>query len=771
MSNMGDTRPPGNIGPPIKKRRRNATRACDRCKEKKSKCDGTRPCTRCSTSGETCSYEKPYLRGTLPEVLPANPSQSQSPASSTVRVKSQDPQDPLDPQDSHDLHHSHDESVDAVHHESYLGSSSNLVFSEAAHLHLSTPPSTSSHLPSSRDDNNNESEYTGSDLLQRRITSNNRIRNQNNQFWFSEPPFPQLNLAMFSLPTREQAYLYSRWYFENASPTYRVLHRANVEAIIDAGLYAGGNTDCKKLEDRCVCAIVFMVWALGCQYPLVEKKEDKEKYGRMSIQFYQCAQLQLEKEKSQIDRLAALQAKLLMCLYLLTKSRLKASWDLFASVKNMANSLDLNRRVRLRNNLDTVHLESRRRTLWAVYTLDSYLCTMLGKTLTWDDNDVTEQYPKLIDDSRPASTDIDVNPDVDEVEFDEGDCAPSLMHAPVAHAKLARIVRLALRTLYNDRQKSEEDNLEEMVVVDGLATKIADWENSLPGFLKVKAPGSLLLIYARQSAVIQLAHAHALIMIYRPFLPLSGLTSSPASSIVANDSGGPRSARVKVYQDCCLDAALKVWSLVSGLAKNRSISSPFWFSAYVTFCAATVMLVYAAQNPDSSKRRTALKAAERCCSIEKMLAGGSNKMAQRYASALEGLLRQVKSRLELVDRNVKETVNLGATLDMTIQPPQPFEHTQHQSISQPPPSSRTVPPHSHFSPTFSESPVFPINDPKQSNLDDQTGIAELWGGNGIEYGDMGDIILQGLGEDSTFQGLDATVSGGYLFGWPDGPLY
>ncbi|KAH0602729.1 uncharacterized protein H6S33_008379 [Morchella sextelata] len=682
MSNMEDIRFPGNIGPPIKKRRRNATRACDRCKEKKSKCDGTRPCTRCTTSGETCSYEKPYLRGTVPEVLPANPSQSQSPTSSTVRVKSQDPQDP---QDSHDLNLSRDESVDAVHHESYLGSSSNLVFSEAAHLHLSTPPSTSSHLQGPRV-NNNESEYTSSDLPQRRITSNNRIRNQNNQFWFSEPPFPQLNLAMFSLPTREQAYLYSRWYFENASPTYRVLHRASVEAIIDAGLYAGGNTDCKKLEDRCVCAIVFMVWALGCQYPLVEKEEDKEKYGRMSIQFYQCAQLQLEKEKSQIDRLAALQAKLLMCLYLLTKSRLKASWDLFASVKNMANSLDLNRRVRLRSNLDTVHLESRRRALWAVYTLDSYLCTMLGKTLTWDDNDVTEQYPKLIDDSRSASTDVDINPDVDEVEFDEGDCAPSLMHAPIAHAKLARIVRLTLRTLYNDRQKSEEDDLEEMAVFDGLAAKIADWENSLPGFLKVKAPGT-----------------------------------------------------------------------------------------YVTFCAATVMLVYAAQNPDSSKSRTALKAAEKCCSIEKMLAGENNKMAQRYASALEGLLRQVKSRLELVDRDnasVKETINnIGTTLDMAIQPLQPFEHTQHQSNSQPPPSSRTVPPHSQFSPAFSESPIFPINDPKQSNLDDQTGMTELWGGNGIEYGDMGDIILQGLGEDSTFQGLDATVSGGYLFGWPDGPLY
>lgn len=36
-----------------------------------------------------------------------------------------------------------------------------------------------------------------------------------------------------------------------------------------------------------------------------------------------------------------------------------------------------------------------------------------------------------------------------------------------------------------------------MAVVDSLAVRIADWEDSLPGFLKMRASGSLLLIYAR----------------------------------------------------------------------------------------------------------------------------------------------------------------------------------------------------------------------------------------------------------------------------------
>lgn len=58
-------------------------------------------------------------------------------------------------------------------------------------------------------------------------------------------------------------------------------------------------------------------------------------------------------------------------------------------------------------------------------------------------------------------------------------------------------MRLTLRKLYSDRLKSEEEELEEMAVVDNLAIRIADWEDSLPGFLKMRASGSLLLIYAR----------------------------------------------------------------------------------------------------------------------------------------------------------------------------------------------------------------------------------------------------------------------------------
>lgn len=63
------------------------------------------------------------------------------------------------------------------------------------------------------------------------------------------------------------------------------------------------------------------------------------------------------------------------------------------------------------------------------------MCTMLGKTLTWDDGDVTERYPRLMDDSRSALVGGDGYAGADEVYQDEVEETPSLMHAPIAHAK------------------------------------------------------------------------------------------------------------------------------------------------------------------------------------------------------------------------------------------------------------------------------------------------------------------------------------------------
>lgn len=108
----------------------------------------------------------------------------------------------------------------------------------------------------------------------------------NAHFWFSENPLPPLDIATFTLPSKAKALEMSKWYFENATPTYRILHRPTIEACIESGLHAededmdaqvrvrGGDIRDKIMRDKSVCAVVFMVWAIGCQYPLGKAVHD-----------------------------------------------------------------------------------------------------------------------------------------------------------------------------------------------------------------------------------------------------------------------------------------------------------------------------------------------------------------------------------------------------------------------------------------------------------------------------------------------------------------
>ena len=76
---------------------------------------------------------------------------------------------------------------------------------------------------------------------------------------------------------------------------------------------------------------------------------------------------------------------------------------------------------------------------------------------------------------------------------------------------------------------------------------------------------------------------------------------------------------------------------MANLLKRDTLTGAFWFSAYIAFCAGTVILVFLGHNMHSltsQRRQDIWKAAQNCCSIEKKLAP-TNRLARRYAAALE----------------------------------------------------------------------------------------------------------------------------------------
>lgn len=259
---------------PTKRRRKNATRACDSCKSKKARCDGLLPCSRCASQQSECRYDTPYLRGLAPPAVPTILTAPRQPSPSIITSSdSQRPSNstPVQQEKSSPSHRSSEtgrsveENLSSADTEGVLGVSSNLEYSRAAQLQLRSqppsPPPTSTHSSRHADG-------------QPQAAPTTRPTNPRSSLDFSEPPLPPLDLSRYSLPTTRHGQLMMNWYFENASPTYRVLHRPTMERMtIDMCKHSEWLGGPGKLSDssplgRDEQSLVLLAWSLGCQFPL-----------------------------------------------------------------------------------------------------------------------------------------------------------------------------------------------------------------------------------------------------------------------------------------------------------------------------------------------------------------------------------------------------------------------------------------------------------------------------------------------------------------------
>jgi Fungal Zn(2)-Cys(6) binuclear cluster domain len=288
MKNVSD----GPCQPAAKRRRRNALRACDHCKAKKIKCDGVQPCSRCSTHSLTCTYETTYSRGLAPPPISAAPVASAAPArqdslnsavGNVTRDVSRSVSFTREGQAIGDVSRNASQTPEENREEGFLGASSNITYSHVARLHLGSksrsPSSTSQEfqpgirykqqLPNPDVGPKTEKEVFG--WPSQPPTTQKRRTSKQISLYFGEPPFPSLNLARYTLPSVERGLEMISWYFDNASPTYRFLHRPSVEkmgrGLCSSGSWLGRDAVNAEMEEGEDC-VVLMVWALGCQYPM-----------------------------------------------------------------------------------------------------------------------------------------------------------------------------------------------------------------------------------------------------------------------------------------------------------------------------------------------------------------------------------------------------------------------------------------------------------------------------------------------------------------------
>jgi hypothetical protein len=204
--------------------------------------------------------------------------------------------------------------------------------------------------------------------------------------------------------------------------------------------------------------------------------------------------------------------------------------------------------------------------------------------------------------------------------------------------------------MYSIHPKSLEERLEH---AGRWTAELKAWKDTLPAFLDPSKvdPSILVPIFQRQSTVLTLAYAHALILANRQFL-LSNFVdlTCPTSE---------KDKRAEVH----IKAALVAISTVNTFVEHGKLYRTFWFSQYVSFCAIATLYVYAIRcyhmqrtstdqtdvsNGMAVPKRDHMEYFEAAEACRQLIAGKTetNSPSRRYSIILDELKRQVLAEIQ-----------------------------------------------------------------------------------------------------------------------------
>lgn len=368
--------------------------------------------------------------------------------------------------------------------------------------------------------------------------------------------------SAFQMPPRSKSRDLLSTYFDFTMPTYRYMHKQTVLHWLE--IYYDqleGQESAYLLPSR--QAVVLMVLATACLF--ISAGQHHEPW-RESEPYFQIAQAKLGTETGKA-RLESVQARIAICLYLLHTSRPNQSWYTLGNTCQLMMAIGMHRdRPKTAPQPDPVTGECRRRAFWAAYTLDCYLSVILGRPYMIHEDHSDQRFPQSLDDEEITAEGMKPNPSLQK---------DRIIQASIYHAKITRVVKASIRTLYTLKNHSNEEKLK---VTTRLNDDLAEWKASLPVLLSGAVhPSSLVQIYQRQIVVLRLAYAHAEMLVNRPLM----LVEPPFDN----------TAHVSI----CLEGAKTTIDTVLQYVSDKRMFSIFWHSQYVTFNALSIIYVWLIQ--------------------------------------------------------------------------------------------------------------------------------------------------------------------------------
>ncbi|KAE8378035.1 fungal-specific transcription factor domain-containing protein [Aspergillus bertholletiae] len=621
-------------GPRLRKRRCvkervRVTRACDACKKKKLRCSGTLPCTLCQRSSQSCKYTTSYTRGKLPPIPTLQPTGNGVAAEDQIQQRSTPDagQIPVSPGT-----------------EVIETQASSRLDGEASNL-----PSRDSPEPHQTD---MEGHFVGPSSgvsfllrIQKRLHESIAFPLNTPIFSFGDAPLPKLDPSFLLLPSKNEAKELVQRYFDFAFPTHRFLHQQQVECWLDEFTTVWRSHSLSGLENERSghCSSWFL-----------------HKHHNTSAVYFSASEHHLAAETGPV-RVTSVQARLAQCFYLLSQSRINHCWSLFGTTARLAIAIGLHRKRRREhpNTVNLIEQECSKRVLWSAYSLDNYLSAALGRPRIFHDDDIDQEFPEIAEDKQITPTCI----------LPPSSNSQSIMLAPVYHAKLSKIISGILHDLYGIQRLA-------LATQASAATKygaeMAQWRRELSEFLDLPSVNLLKVTYQRQYTVLNLAFYHALILLYRPFL-LKGFTPLTKDPSGRNDGlQGTIDQNIK----SCLEAAMKVVSIVRDMCTNGRMYRAFWFTHYYAFSAIVVLYVHFIRSRSRQSTPSADLAyymAGKQGQDDLASCGSQSSFSQRYVMVLEELRKEAhkattRGNHQSIDQPPMDQSLPGATEGVALRP-------------------------------------------------------------------------------------------------------
>ncbi|KAJ9633357.1 hypothetical protein H2204_007074 [Knufia peltigerae] len=542
--------------PPKKRKLKHprTARACAFCRRRKVRCTGTQPCDYCHNEGVRCEYNDELARSS-PVTPRRRNSQPQSPTAVVSHSSTRTP-----------------------------GHAGGVVRAGRYDALNVPPPSVSLDPPQTFAQGQHIGPSAGVSFLYHIWNRSGTVEEEVSLptaplTCHGDIPQPPINRNQ-PLPTREEAITLVERYFQFAMPTYRFLHRPTTERWIsqlrDGAQLSKAETACALI----VCSQSLVYTTAGDRY----QNGGDEGLNRSRAYFDKARSL-LNQEPGPAT-LVSVQARLAMCLYLMSTFRINECRFSFSFVCTILTSIGLQRKPLSPNKLDLVTLESRKRTFWCAYVLDGYLSAMLGQPRILHDGDIDQEYPRNIDDN-------------DLVPSESPDDLPlhGNLEAFIAHADLSRLMGRNNQLLYPLQPLTEDEVL---VRTYQMLDALDAWRDSLPEFLK---PRDKTLTgqrtFERQNTTLKMAYAHLRILVTRRCLlaDFTRLGRGQRRGGPTTEGHGHHGALKPIEE--CIASVWTILNTIDELNKKGTIYQGFWFQPYVALVAISTLYVFLIQRSRS----------------------------------------------------------------------------------------------------------------------------------------------------------------------------